>query len=360
MILSIFFAFFSLIGLVTLHELGHFIVAKRFGVKVEEFGIGYPPRLIGKKVGDTIYSLNLLPFGAFVRMPGEIERLEDSNTFSQKPIWQRMLIVLAGVFSFWIMAAILFSIVMGMGVPTAISDNETAGIINPRVQIAGVAKDSPAEKAGLKIGDNIIEIKTVDAGSKTIDKVKELQDFVNIHRGRELTATIERGKDVFEVSLFSRENPPEGEGPLGIALVRVALLNYPWWQAPWRGILATVNLTHGVILGYADAIKNIFSGLPSGVQMTGPVGIVSLFTQVGKLGVNYFLQFVGMVAVYVAIFNILPIPSVDGGKFLFLTIEAIRKKPISQKIEQNITVACFGLLILLMVFITIKDVIRLF
>jgi len=360
MIFTVILAFFSLIGLVTLHEFGHFIVAKRFGVKVEEFGIGYPPRIIGKKIGETIYSLNLLPFGAFVKMPGEIEHLEDSASFFKKPVWQRMLIVLAGVISFWIIAAVLFSIVAGLGAPTAISDEEALGVINPKVQIIGVAKDSPADLAGLRAGDNIIEIKSPNSAFQKIDKVKALQDFAKANLGQELTATIERGKDSFKVSLLARANPPSGEGPLGIALARVATKNYPWWQAPFQGLLVTFNMTRGVILGYAEALSNIIKGVPSGVELTGPVGIVSMFSQVSKLGVNYFLQFVGMVAVYVAIFNILPIPSVDGGKFLFLIIEAVRRKPISQKVEQVVTTVFFSFLVLVMIFVTIKDVIKLF
>jgi regulator of sigma E protease len=360
MIFTIILAFFSLIGLVTLHEFGHFIVAKKFGVKVEEFGIGYPPRIIGKKVGETVYSLNWLPFGAFVKMPGEIEHLEDSASFFKKPVWQRMLIVLAGVISFWLIAAVLFSIVMSLGAPTAISDDDTAGIINPRIQLVGIAKNSPAELAGLRAGDNIIEIRNQNSDFQKIDKVNDLQNFVKANTGSQIFAKVERGETVFEVSILARDNPPEGEGALGVALARVAKKTYPIWQAPWRGILATVNMTEAVILGYANAIANIFKGLPSGVELTGPVGIVSMFSQASELGINYFLQFVGMVAVYVAVFNILPIPSVDGGKFLFLIIEAIRRKPVSQKIEQAVTTACFGLLLLMMIFVTIKDVIKLF
>jgi regulator of sigma E protease len=359
MILTIIIAFFSLIALVTLHEFGHFITAKRFGVKVDEFGIGYPPRIVGKKIGDTIYSLNFLPFGAFVKMPGEIGQLEDSASFSRKPVWQRMLIVIAGVVSFWVVAAALFSIVMAIGSPTAVSDSET-GISNPKVQITAVAENSPAQTAGLKIGDNIIEIKAPGSDFVKIDKVQVLQDFTASHKGQELTLQIEQGKNIFQVSLLARENPPSGQGAMGLGLTRVAIKSYPVWQAPWRGIVATFNITVGVIAGYYDAIANLISHKPTGVQLTGPVGIVSLFAQVSKLGLNYFLQFTGMIAVYVAIFNILPIPSVDGGKFLFLTIEAIRRKPVSQKIEQILTTVFFGILILLMVFVTIKDVIRLF
>jgi len=193
-----------------------------------------------------------------------------------------------------------------------------------------------------------------------IDTVKEVQEFTNLHKGEEITLTIERGKEIFTSSLITRTSPPAGEGPMGVALVRTALKSYPWWQAPWQGILATVNLTKTIILGYAQAITNVLKGLPSGVEVMGPVGIFSLFSQVSQLGINYFLQFVAIIAIYIAIFNILPIPAVDGGKLLFLGIEAIRKKPISQKFEQNVTIFFFGLLILLMIFVTIKDIVKLF
>ncbi len=355
MLLTIIIAFISLIGLIVLHEFGHFILAKRFGVKVEEFGVGYPPRIYGKKIGQTIYSLNLLPFGAFVKMPGEIEHLSDSQSFFQKPIWQRALIVIAGVLSFWIVSAVLLSIVMVLGAPTAISDEQSGNLMNPKVQIAAVAPGSPAQTSGLKAGDAIKELNEL-----RVDKVKEVQEFADLHKGEEITLTIERGKEIFTAPLIVRISPPAGEGPMGIALVRTAILNYPWWEAPVKGVIATFNLTVAVIQGYFQAIRNLVQGLPSGVQMMGPVGIFSLFTQVSQLGVNYFLQFVAIISIYIAIFNILPIPAVDGGKLLFLGIEKVRKRPVSQKTEQSITTTFFMLLLLMMVWVTIKDITRLF
>ncbi len=371
MILTIFIAFISLIGLIILHEFGHFILAKRFGVKVEEFGIGYPPRLFGKRIGETIYSLNLLPFGAFVKIYGEEGGIEHERSFSQKPIWQRVFIVLGGVVSFWIISAILLSIVMSLGVPTAISDEENGELINPRVQIAAVAPGSPAEKANLEVGDTIKKL-TIDPEKKSeisneasgqqliINKVKEVQEFTNLHKGEEITLMIERGKEVFDVSLVPRVSPPAREGAMGVALVRTAIKSYPWYKAPFQGILATGNLTIAVIQGWAQALGNLIKGLPTGVQLMGPVGIFSLFTQVSQLGVIYFLQFIAIISIYFALFNILPIPALDGGKLLFLGIEAVRRKPVSQKIEQNITFAFFMILIVLMVLVTIKDITRLF
>ncbi|HDY72605.1 MAG TPA: RIP metalloprotease RseP [bacterium] len=359
MLITIIIAFFSLVGLMTLHEFGHFLFAKKFGVKVEEFGIGYPPRIFGKKIGETIYSLNLLPFGAFVRLPGEIGENHSPDSFSQQPISKRVLIILGGVLSFWIIAAIIFSIVFTLGAPIAIDDETDGDLINPRVQIVGLAKDSPAEIAGLKIGDAIKEMSFLDI--KLIpEKTKQIQDFTSNYLGKEINLTIERGKEILHLSLIPRISPPQGEGAMGIALVRTAIKKSPLHLALWEGIVATGDLTVGVIRGYLKAINNVITGKPSGVQMTGPVGVFQMLSQAQELGITYYLNFLAMISIYLAVFNLMPIPAVDGGKLMFLTIEAIRKKPVSEKVEQNITAVFFVLLIILMVFVTINDINRIF
>ena len=360
MVLIIIIAFISLMGLVILHELGHFVLARRFGVKVEEFGVGLPPRIFGKKIGETIYSLNLLPFGAFVKILGEEKKEEGERSFSQKPIWQRALIVLGGVVSFWLVAAILLSFIMGLGAPTAVSDEENSeGLKNPRVQVVQILPDSPAQIAGIKEGDAIKQL-TVNGEQLKINKVKEVQEITEENKGKEIVLTIERGKQVFDVSLIPRIQPPSGEGAMGVALVRTAIKSYPWYQAPWQGIRAAGNLTVMIVEGWGHALANVVKGQPSGAQIMGPVGIFSLFNQVGQMGAVYFLQFIAVISIYLALFNILPIPAVDGGKLLFLGIEAVRRKPVAQKTEQGITAAFFALLLGLMVLVTIKDIIRLF
>jgi regulator of sigma E protease len=170
-----------------------------------------------------------------------------------------------------------------------------------------------------------------------ITKVKEVQEFTEMNKGEEVILTIQRGKEVFDVSLIPRVSPPEGEGPMGVALARTAIKSWPWYQAPIQGIIATANLTLAIIQGWAQALVNAIKGLPTGAQLMGPVGIFDLFTQVSQLGIVYFLQFIAIISIYIALFNILPIPALDGGKLLFLGIEAVRKKPVSQKTEQNIT-----------------------
>lgn len=250
---------------------------------------------------------------------------------------------------------------MGLGTPMAVSDEETVGLTNPQVQVVSVSKDSPAQVAGLRPGDAIKQF--APAGSEIvfpINKVTEFQDLTSQYKGKEVILTMERNGEMFTVSLTPRVNPSLGEGAIGIGLARVAVKSYPWWQAPWQGISATFNMTLAIIQGYGQALSNIFSGKPSGVEMIGPVGLFSLLAQAGTLGASYFLQFIGIVAIYMAIFNVLPIPSVDGGKLFFLGLEAVRKRPLKEKTEQNITTVFFSLLLLLMLFVTVKDVIKLF
>jgi regulator of sigma E protease len=364
MFLTILIVIFSIIALMTLHEFGHFIVAKKFGLKVEEFGVGYPPRLFRKKIGETFYSLNLLPFGAFVKIPGEggeKSSLEDYQMFVGKPAWQRSLVILGGVVSFWLIAAILLSIVFSVGTAVAISDQEQGPLTDPKVQILAISPDSPAEAAGLRAGD-VIRQAAVDNSQFPINKILEVQDLTKDYGGKEIVLTIQRGSKTFDVSLVPRISHPSDEGPLGVALVRTAEKSYPWWQAPVKGVEATFNLTLAIVEGWWQIISNLVrgEGMPQGAILVGPVGVGSLFVQAFQVGIVYYIQFIAIIAVYLAIFNILPIPALDGGKLVFIGLEKLKGSPVNPRIEQNITAGFFVLIVCVMVWITIKDISRLF
>lgn len=347
MILTLLVAFISLIGLMVIHEFGHFILAKKFGTKVEEFGVGYPPRIFGIKSGETIYSLNLIPFGAFVKVYGEEGGIEDYHSFSGRPMWQRFSIVLGGVVSFWIVSAVILSVVAGVwGLPTEVNDGKI--VDSPKVHIVRIIAGSPAREADLKVGD-------VVAG---FEKVGDFQEFVSLNKGKEITLTVKRGNDVLAKKMIPRLSPPEGEGSLGIGLTRTGLINYSWYEAPLQGILATYQLSANVVDGWILGVKSILglAELPDGVklELMGPLGIFDLLSEYFQMGVNYFLFLVALISVALALANILPIPALDGGKLLFLTIESIRRKPINHKLEQRITSVFFALLIILMIFVTVK------
>ncbi|MCL5011153.1 MAG: site-2 protease family protein [Patescibacteria group bacterium] len=347
----------SLIGLMALHEAGHFLLAKKFKVKVEEFGVGYPPRIWGKKIKGTIYSLNWLPFGAFVKILGEDDNCEKKQgSFASKKIWQRALILLGGVVSFWLIAFVLLWLTIGSwGAPTAVPDG-WQGKEQARVLILAVAKDSPAEKAGIKSGDKIINLQ-----SKPTDKVQDVLDFVSNYKGREMGINLQRGERELNVSLTPRPNPPEGEGAMGVALARVVNFKYPWYEAPWEALKITGLKTKEIPLTLYDLLKKKASGEKvSGIEFMGPVGLGKMMGQAMESGVANFLMLVIMVSIWMALFNLLPIPALDGGRLLFLIIEAVRRKPVSQLIEQRITSFFFFLLVALMAFVTVNDIIKLF
>ncbi|MBI2450597.1 MAG: site-2 protease family protein [Candidatus Nealsonbacteria bacterium] len=355
MILTILIAFISLIGLMVIHELGHFVLAKKFGTEVEEFGVGYPPRIFGKKIGETIYSLNLIPFGAFVKVKGEMGGIEDYHSFSSKPMWQRFSIVLGGVVSFWVVSFIILSVVAGVwGLPTEVKDTDKS-VASPKVYIAAISSDSPAKEADLRLGDIVLGF----------SKIKEVQEFIDLNRGKELIFTVKRGSEVVEKKMIPRVLPPEGQGPLGVGLARSGLKIYPWYQAPLQGAVATGSLTANIFSGWQLGLKSLLgiTELPEGLKMElmGPLGIFDLLRQHFEMGVNYFLFLIAVISIALALANILPIPALDGGKLVFLSIEAIRGKPINHKLEQRISSTFFALLIILMIFVTIKfDIPRVF
>ena len=222
---------------------------------------------------------------------------------------------------------------------------------------SAVAKDTPAHDAGLKLGDIIKSINGVN-----VDKVIEVQEISTENKGKEVTLTIQRGKKVFDVPLFLRENFPDDQGPMGVALFRTALKRTAWYKAPIDGIKATGNLTVSIVKGWGMVLGSLFrgEGVPEGVEIKGAVGIFELFSGVGSLGINYFLQLVAIIAISLALINSLPIPALDGGWFLFLIIERIKGKPLNDKIIPKVSLFSFILLVILMIWITIKDIIGLF
>jgi len=372
MLVLIIIVLISLIILVALHELGHFLLAKKFGVEVEEFGIGYPPRIWGKKIGKTIYSINLLPIGAFVKILGfEDYEGKNKNSFSAKPIWQRVVILLAGVVVFWIIAFFIFTFVVGFTeVPTAVPDNFVEEGVVPYVQIYGVASDSPSSEAGIQMGDEIQSMKFEDVSAEgkdalldmmEISTVKEVQEFTEKYKGKQISLILQRGQENIEVSLIPRANPPMGEGAMGIGLVRVADLATTWYKSPVVGAKITISQTKAIPSVMIGALVRKLKGEKvTDVQIVSPIGVVQIMGQALQRGVGNFFMFVGMIAVWLALFNLLPIPALDGGRILFLIIEAIRKKPVKHSIEQKITGVFFILIMAAMLILVVRDIIRLF
>lgn len=359
--------FVIILGLLILvHEIGHFVTAKRAGVKVEEFGLGYPPRIFGIKKGETIYSLNLFPIGGFVKIAGENgpesddKKGEDKRAFYKQPISKRAVILTAGVAMNFLLACLLLGIGHWIGLPSIVDDEAGANLKDAKVQFVQVASDSPASQAGINIGDSIVKLKAQSSKFKDVKTVGEVQEFVSAHKGDEITLVIERGDEVLEKTLIPRVNPPVDEGPLGVALARTAIVSYPWYQALIKGIMSAVNLTWAITIAFGNLFWQLITTGQLAAEIAGPVGIFDFTAQAAQLGFIYLLQLTALLSINLAIINILPFPALDGGRLLFLAIEKVKGSPVSQKIEGFVHTAGFAFLILLMLAVTWRDIIRLF
>lgn len=349
--------------LIFVHELGHFIAAKKMGVRVEEFGFGFPPRIFGVKRGETTYSLNWIPIGGFVKMTGQSDfevsdhgqaKADPRSFVSQKP-WRRVIILCAGVAMNFLLAAVLLSIGFMIGLPSAVGDNLPAGArtTEQRIQILSATPDSPAAAAEFLAGDTILTLDEVSPES-----VAWVQDYVSDHAGQTVAVKIERGSEIIEKEVTPRLESPSGEGPLGITLAETARVSFPWYQAIWQGFKATGDLTVQIVVAFGNLIGALFtSGQVSG-DVAGPIGIAVLTGQVTKLGFVYVLQFTALLSINLAIINILPFPALDGGHLLFLLIEKIRGgKTLKQaKVENIIHLVGFAFLLLLIALVTYRDI----
>jgi len=344
--------------LVLIHELGHFTAAKLFGVRVEEFGIGLPPRAktLGIRKG-TIFSLNWLPLGGFVRLKGEDadEIISGADTFYEKPIWQRTIMLLAGVVMNFVLGVILFgTIYTVLGIPTKTDS----------VRVVEIVSNSPAAEAGIRLEEKVSKF-SIDNNQVPIKETGQLVGLVNQNAGKEikLILTDKEGKER-EVNLIPRENPPEGEGALGVVLSNVELVKYPIWQMPFRGVVVGMEeaLSWGkeIVLGLWILIGRLIRGEGVGADVAGPIGIYQVSKQVYQFGILAVLQFVGVLSVNLAILNIIPFPALDGGRIAFLVVEKILGRRIKNKIEGTVHAVGMVVLISLMVLITVRDVIKIF
>ena len=359
MILLTIVVFGIILGLlVFVHELGHFLMAKRAGMRVDEFGFGFPPRLIGFKRGETIYSINWIPLGGFVKIAGEDGSHEDDpRSFGAKGFWARFGTLIAGVTMNVILAWVLVSIGFGVGLPAVVEEGQEipphATLRNVSVGILEVQVGSPAEAAGLKAGDTIFEI-----NHQSVSTIDQVLDLTRQNVGKETEFGIKRGSDSMEKMITPRVNPPEGQGPIGIAPGLIGYLSYPWYEAPVKGAQQTWNFLYLTVTTFAGIIGRMLTGHNAGVALSGPVGIAVLTRDYTQLGIIYLLQFTAILSINLAVINVLPFPALDGGRLLFLVIEKIRGKKMNPRAEMWANTIGFSLLLLLMAVITFKDITR--
>jgi len=328
---------------IIVHELGHFLTAKKFGLWVQEFGFGLPPKIWGKKKGETVYSINALPFGGFVKIYGEdredkneiLSKEDKSRSFAFLSIWKRIIIIAAGVAMNFILGWILISIVFSIGIPQA-------------VFITDVKAGSPAAESGILVNDKLIDFKTT----------KDFISFIDQHRGQKVNLKIERAGKEMEISATPRKNPPVGEGALGVALIDAGQSKMNILSAVWEGLKSAFEIFSMIYVAIFNLVKAVFLGQASLAGLTGPIGIVKITGEVSKLGIVYLFQLLALISLNLAAINIFPFPALDGGRILFLIIEKIKGSPLSSRFERYTNAIGLALLLFLMFIITIKDIAR--
>jgi len=333
--------------LIFVHELGHFITAKASGVRVEEFGFGYPPRLFGIKRGETIYSINAIPLGGFTKMAGE-EDPQVKRSLASKGVGTRLLVLGAGSLMNALLPLLLFSVAFML----------PHNLVTEPVVVKEVALDSPAARAGIEAGDSILTI-----NGKPVRSLADLHRYVQLSLGKETTLLLQHTNSTTEeVQVIPRWKPPPDQGAIGIEIdIEAARLNrtvgsqhYPFWKAIPMG---AVEYKETYVL-FKNVIVSTFIGtIP--VQVAGPVGIAQLTGEVAKAGISPLLEFAAFLSINLAIINLFPIPALDGGRIVFVLLEWVRRgKRVSPKIERLVHLVGFVMLIGVIVVISYYDIIR--
>jgi len=356
--------------LVLIHEAGHFIVAKLLKIKVEEFGFGLPPRAFGIKYGETLYSINWLPIGGFVKLYGEDSagggsvkvsdikssakeqrtKTKDPNidrAFYARPIWQRALVVVAGVFMNFALAVVILSVLFSV-IGVAVGGD--------KVVVTSVINNAPAKQAGLRVGDTIEYINGIK-----ITSPNQLVEITKQHLGEKLVLKVQtKNNKQKTLEITPRQKYPSDQGPMGVAISQnIINVKYPWYKAPFVGTQEALKQSYAIVSGLGSLVVNLFSkgSVPQGVA--GPVGIAQL-TGIFCADIGSCLSFTGLLSLNLAILNILPIPALDGGRFLFILIEAVTRKKVNQKVESYVHAIGMVFLLTLIALITLHDLIRVF
>ena len=352
-----------LVVLIVGHEFGHFIVAKLSGMRVPEFGLGFPPKLWGKKIGDTEYTINALPFGGFVKIVGEDanEHSSDPAAFSNRPKILQAATLVAGPFSNIALAFLFSSIAFMAGVPAALENSANAEHLeNPRVLIVEVLSKSPAGEAGLKAGDRVISIST-DGTVHQITAPEEIALLVGVQTSP-VTVAVERGSEQlsFDITPKSGLVPEEPErAAIGVASALVGTLRLPFFEAVARGFTDTVENAQKVFFGLIALIASAATWSADVSNISGPVGIASLAGDAFSFGLGSVFAFAAIISINLGILNLLPFPALDGGRLLFVVIETVIRKPIHHTVANTLNLVGFALLILLMLAVTAQDIVRL-
>lgn len=353
-----------LVVLIVVHELGHFAAAKWLGIRVDEFGVGFPPKVFGIKRGETEYTLNALPIGGFVRIYGEdpdavnTEDPDYKRSFVTAPKWAQAIVLVAGVSMNILLAWLLFIGAFMMGIPAQVDESEVERLDGARLLVTTVMPDTPADEV-LEANDIVT---AVSAGGTTLSSPvlpSELINLVAEHEGEAVRfEVIRRGEPETFTVVPERgvvEEDPE-RAATGFAMTLTGIERVGFFEAIYRGTIMTYNSLEAIVVGFATLIYEAVRGTADFSAVSGPVGIVDLVGDAASLGVVWLVTFTAFISLNLAVLNLLPFPALDGGRLLFVIIEKVKGSPIKPEVAGWANRIGFGLLLLLMLVVTVKDV----
>jgi len=353
--------------LIFVHELGHFFVAKKSGIRVDEFAIGFPPKIISWVKGETKYVLNLIPFGGYVKIFGEnpddesISGEDSKRSFVNAKKWKQVCVLISGVAMNIIFAWILFSVsfMFGSMVPVGEgTDNIYAKYIkDSQVILTSVKADSPAQKAGLLQGDKLISIDSIGGNTLNPTKVRELIENSKV---KLIVVAYSRAGETRYATVTPEISSDTSKKVIGIYMENVGTVKLNPLIALWEGGKLTILKFKQVAVGLGNFLFEVIKGEADFSQVSGPVGIVGMVGDAAHFGLAYFFGFVAFISLNLAVINLLPFPALDGGRVVFVIIEAIIRRPIKPKIVNTINTIGFIILIGLMLIITYRDIMKFF
>ncbi len=366
-----------LVFLVVVHELGHAFIARRNGVVVEEFGIGFPPRAWSRKLKNgVLFSLNWLPLGGFVKLQGEHDAASNKSDYGAATFWQKTRILLAGVLVNWLVAAILLSVLAVTGLPKVLPNQfSVAGdtnLVQQPVEIVGLTSNYPAAQAGLKAGDKIIRF-----SGQPVPSSEELINLTKVYKGQTIEVIYSRG-GVEQTTKVTLRDDTTGS-ILGASLGQRELIKATW-SAPIVGVVTTGQMTWATLEGLGGVVGNLASGIflqlsPDAAtrnaastdiksvsqSVAGPIGILgTIFPQAEQAGLTQFVFLSAIISLTLAVMNVLPIPALDGGRWFTMALFRLMKRPLTKDTEEKIQATGFLILMGLVVLVTIADVTKIF
>jgi len=376
LIIGIIVGLLVLVFLVATHELGHAIAAKRNGVVVKEFGIGFPPQAYAKKLKNgVLFTLNWLPLGGFVRLQGEHDAADGKGDYGAATFWQKTKILFSGVMVNWLIAIILFSVLAVTGLQKIVPNQFTVAsdttVVSAPVEISSITKTYPAERAGLKKGDKVLTF-----AGKDIQSTTDLIDASKANRGKLVDVEYTRNGKNATTEVMLRDT---SSATFGAALGQREYTKSTW-SAPIVGVVTTGQLTWATIQGLGNLVSNFFGGLlgqlsssqtnrdaatdklnEAGASVAGPIGILGvIFPQASEAGLSQVVLLAAVISLTLAVMNTLPIPSLDGGRWFVTALFKVMRKPLTKDTEEKIHGAGFMVLLSLILLITVADVFKIF